>query len=156
VGAVEFGQLVSRRQGELIQRDGPRRWSQNKIASRFGELPDGRGLDSTQVRLIKEGKRILDHALVGRLVIVLEMDTDPDLEAEAWFTAGLQPPGVSLADYRKFFQRRGSGRDRRADRELPTDVAPSGVVVRASSQQEDATMGTWTVPAGSRAEVVAA
>jgi hypothetical protein len=126
VGAVEFGQLVTRRMKELG-------YSQNKVGRRFGELPDGRGLDSSGVRMIKDGKRILDHALVGRLIVVLEMDTDPDLEAEAWFTAGLQPPGVSLADYRKFFQRRGSGRDRRADREVPTDAAPSGVVVRGGT-----------------------
>jgi transcriptional regulator with XRE-family HTH domain len=124
MGAVEFGQLVARRQKELGL-------SQNKIASRFGELPDGRGLDSTQVRLIKEGKRILDHALVARLIVVLQLDADPDLEAEAWHTAGLQPPGATLADYRDIVRRRGANRDRRSDRQVSTDTTPAGVVVRA-------------------------
>ena len=131
MGAVEFGQLVARRQDELQQLEGKARWSQNKIASRFGELPDGRGLDSTQVRLIKEGRRILDHALVGRLIVVLELDADPDLEAEAWHAAGLQPPGATLADYQAIVRRRGSAHDRRSDREVPVDTAPAGVVVRA-------------------------
>jgi hypothetical protein len=127
VGAVEFGQLVSRRMDELG-------YSQNKVARRFGELPDGRGLDSTQVRMLREGRRILDHAMVGRLIVVLEMDADPDLEAEAWHAAGLQPPGVTLDDYRELVRRRrGTGRDRRGDREIPTDAAPAGVVVRAES-----------------------
>lgn len=125
MGAAEFGLLVARRQHELGL-------SQNKIASRFGELPDGRGLDSTQVRLIKEGRRILDHALVGRLIIVLEMDADPDMEAEAWHASGLQPPGATLDDYRQIARRHRSGaaRERRKDRELPPSPAPSGVVVR--------------------------
>jgi hypothetical protein len=130
MGAVEFGELVARRMDQLGL-------SQNRVASRFGELPDGRGLDSTQVRLIKEGRRILDHAIVGRLIVVLEMDADPDLEAEAWHTAGLQPPWVDLDDYREIRRRRGSARDRRSDREIPTDpatdAAPAGAVVRARS-----------------------
>ena len=140
MGAVEFGQLVTRRQQELKQLEPTVRWSQNMIASRFGELPDGRGLDSTQVRLIKEGKRILDHAIVGRLIVVLRMDDDPDLEAEAWHAAGLQPPGATLADYQEITRRRaGTARDRRSDRELPTDTATPAAVVRAESVRN----GDW-------------
>ena len=128
MGAVEFGQLVTRRMGELG-------FSQNKVARRFGELPDGRGLDSTQVRMIKEGRRVLDHALVGRLIVVLELDADPDLEAEAWHAAGLQPPGATLADYRDIIRRRGAARDRRSDREFEASTTPAGVVVRAETGQ---------------------
>lgn len=91
MGAKEFGQLVSDRMDELG-------WSQNKVARRFGELPDGRGLDSTQVRLLKEGQRRLDHALVERLIHVLGLDEDPATELKAWEAAGLWPPGYSTGD----------------------------------------------------------
>lgn len=91
MGAREFGQIVSDRMDELD-------WSQNKVARRFGELPDGRGLDSTQVRLIKEGQRRLDHALVERLIQVLGLDEDPAVELKAWEAAGLWPPGYSIGD----------------------------------------------------------
>ena len=128
MGAVEFGRLIAARQNELIRRDGPRRWSQNKIASRFGELPDGRGLDSTQVRLLKEGKRILDHALVSRLIIVMELNENPEMEAEAWFMAGLQDPTVSLDEYREIVSRR-----RRSDREIPNGTAPPAAASQGGS-----------------------
>jgi hypothetical protein len=91
MGAKEFGQLVADRMDELG-------WSQNKVARRFGELPDGRGLDSSQVRVIKEGGRRLDHALVERLIHVLGLDENPTAELRAWATAGLWPEDLNPED----------------------------------------------------------
>jgi hypothetical protein len=113
MGAREFGQLVADRMDEL-------EWSQNKVARRFGELPDGRGLDSTQVRLIKEGRRGLDHALVGRLIEVLGLDPLP-----AWEAAGLWPPGYSADDLSELRAARREAARRVASPEGATAADPS-------------------------------
>jgi hypothetical protein len=83
MGAKEFGGLVERRMAELDI-------SQNRLASRLGELEDGRIFDATQVRLIREGRRRLDHVLVSKLIDLLEIDP-----AEGWAAAGLLPRGVT-------------------------------------------------------------
>jgi hypothetical protein len=89
MGAHEFGRLIDR---AMI--DG--HMSQARLAVLVGELPDGRVLNETQVRRIREGGRRLDGVLVARLIKVLDLD-----EAEAWATAGLWPPDLDLATYRE-------------------------------------------------------
>ena len=92
MSAKEFGALMERRMAELGI-------SQNRLASRLGELEDGRIFDATQVRLIREGRRRLDHVLVQRLIELLAMD-----EAQAWAAAGLWPPDLDLEGYRRYRQ----------------------------------------------------
>lgn len=104
MSAQKFGNYVGRRMAELGI-------SQNRLASRLGELSDGRVFDATQIRMIREGRRRLDEELVGKLVDLLQMD-----RAEAWFLAGLWPPDLDLATYR-------SMRERRKDRELEATSA---------------------------------
>jgi transcriptional regulator with XRE-family HTH domain len=70
--------------------------SQNRLASRLGELPDGRIFDATQIRLIREGRRRLDRELVQRLIELLDIDW-----AEGWATSGLLPPGMTADHLRK-------------------------------------------------------
>ena len=129
MGAIEFGHLLSDRMEEL-------KLSQNRLASRIGELPDGRIFDATQVRMLREGRRRLDHMLVGRLIEVLEWDQDPEAEARAWLTAGLAPEGATLDDYRGIIARRR----RRTDREI-RDLA----ALTASADQGRTTTGTLTI-----------
>jgi hypothetical protein len=91
MGAAEFGHLV--RAG--IDATG---LSQGAVGRRVTKrLADDRGLDATQVRLVMEGRRRLDHDLVGAFVEVLGLDP-----AEAWHAAGLWPPGLEADDYRDF------------------------------------------------------
>jgi hypothetical protein len=91
MGAAEFGHLV--RAG--IDAAG---LSQGAVGRRVTKrLADDRGLDATQVRLVMEGRRRLDHDLVGAFVEVLGLDP-----AEAWHAAGLWPPGLEEGDYRDF------------------------------------------------------
>ncbi len=92
MGAREFGTLVSDRMGQL-------RLSQNRLASRLGELPDGRIFDATQIRMIREGRRRLDQPLVARLIEILDLDPD-----EAWAASGLLPPEVSAEELRQLRQ----------------------------------------------------
>jgi transcriptional regulator with XRE-family HTH domain len=67
MSAKEFGDLVDHRMAEL-------EISQRRLAMRLGELSDGRIFEATQIRLIREGRRRLDHELVQRLIDVLDMD----------------------------------------------------------------------------------
>jgi hypothetical protein len=90
MGAREFGRLVSERMDHVGI-------SQNRLASRLGELPDGRIFDATQIRLIREGKRRLDQELVRRLIDLLDLDP-----AEGWEASGLWPPDLDLESYRRF------------------------------------------------------
>lgn len=89
MGAAEFGRLMGRAMAE-------QGISQNRLASRLGELPDGRIFDATQIRLIREGRRRLDRELVQRLIELLNIDW-----AEGWATSGLLPPGVTADHLRK-------------------------------------------------------
>lgn len=88
--AKAFGELVEHRMAELGI-------SQNRLASRLGELSDGRVFDATQIRLLREGRRRLDHELVQRLIDALDLDAD-----EAWHAAGLWPPDLDVEGYRRF------------------------------------------------------
>jgi hypothetical protein len=83
VGAIEFGRLVDR----AIHEHG---MSQARLAVLVGELPDGKVLNETQVRRIREGGRRLDHVLVSRLIASLNLDPN-----EAWPAAGLAPPQLT-------------------------------------------------------------
>jgi hypothetical protein len=124
VGAVEFGQLISDRIEELGL-------SQNRLASRIGELPDGRIFDATQIRMLREGRRRLDHMLVERLIDVLGWRDDPEAEAAAWLTAGLAPTGATLEDYRRIV----TERRRRKDRELEAAHSPPAAALRGPQGQ---------------------
>ena len=92
MGARTFGILVDK----VMQERG---LTQARLAVLVGVLPDGRVLNETQVRRIREGQRRLDPELIRRLVEVLGLD-----EGEAWHAAGMWPPGLSLAGYRQFRQ----------------------------------------------------
>jgi hypothetical protein len=89
MGAHQFGRLVDRAMVDAGM-------SQARLAVLVGELPDGRVLNETQVRRIREGRRRLDHVLVARLTETLDLDP-----AEAWAAAGLWPPDLELSEYRR-------------------------------------------------------
>jgi len=89
--------------------------SQNRLASRLGELADGRIFDATQIRLIRQGRRRLDQMLVARLIEILGLDPD-----EAWAASGLLPPEVTAEELRKL----------RSFRAASVATTPSGVTDR--------------------------
>jgi transcriptional regulator with XRE-family HTH domain len=89
MGAPEFGRLVDQRMQELDL-------SQARLAVLVGVLPDGRVLNETQVRRIREGERRLDEDLVARLVVALDLDPEP-----AWEASGLWPPGLTAEHLRR-------------------------------------------------------
>lgn len=89
MSALEFGQLVE----AALEKSGI---SQRRLASRLGELPDGSVFDSTQIRLIRQGRRGLTHDLVTRLIDLLALDP-----ADAWSAAGLWPPDLTAQEYRQ-------------------------------------------------------
>jgi hypothetical protein len=95
MGAPEFGRLVDQK---MQQTD----MSQARLAVLVGELSDGRVLNETQVRRIREGERRLDEELVGRLIAALDLDPE-----EAWEASGLWPPGLTAQHLRqvKLFMR---------------------------------------------------
>lgn len=139
MGAYELGRLVDRAMIDIGM-------SQARLAVLVGELPDGRVLNETQVRRIREGSRRLDHILVARLIEVLDLDP-----AEAWATAGLWPPDLDLDAYRRLRERplvpsltRVGGSD--------TPTAPSlRPVRRASSNQHKRDSSCYRILAGHRA-----
>jgi hypothetical protein len=91
MGAAEFGDLV---------RDGiaAKGLSQGAVGRRVTKrLPDDRGLDATQVRLVMEGRRRLDRALVDAFCEVLHLDP-----FEAYEAADLRPEGFTAEDHRDF------------------------------------------------------
>lgn len=90
MGARKFGVLVDK----VMQERG---LTQARLAVLVGVLPDGRVLNETQVRRIREGQRRLDPDLIHRLVEVLGLD-----EGEAWHTAGLWPPDLDVDSYRRY------------------------------------------------------
>jgi len=144
VGAREFGQLVSGRMRELG-------WSQNKVARRFGELPDGRGLDSTQVRLLKEGQRRLDHPLVERLIHVLGLDEDPATELKAWEAAGLWPPGVSAGDVVDLSEWQAARNSKAVGRAAQQAEGASATAPQSATDQGGPATLYFYVPAGREA-----
>lgn len=91
MGAAEFGHLV--RAG--MEAKG---LSQGAVGRRVTKrLPDDRGLDATQVRLVMEGRRRLDRALVDAFCEVLGLDP-----FEAYEAADLRPEGFTADDHRTF------------------------------------------------------
>jgi hypothetical protein len=102
-----------------------------QLSAAIGLMPGNRVCSPKQVARIRAGEQVNFRAdLVQRLIDVLELDP-----AEAWQLAGVWPPGLTAEQLRELglFGRRGSGRDRRSDREVPTDAAPAEAVVRADS-----------------------
>ena len=91
MGAREFGQLVDRLMRE-------RGWSQSLLAYKLSEPPQ-HIFNETQVRRIRLGQRHVDHVLVQRIIGVFELD--PDEALEAWHTAGLWPPELTVDGLRR-------------------------------------------------------
>lgn len=91
MGAREFGLWVDHEMRE-------RQIGASKLAARVGELPDGRVLDATGVRLIRQGRREkYDTELVRRIAQALGLDED-----EAYWRAGVWPAPLDLEGYRKY------------------------------------------------------
>jgi hypothetical protein len=108
-----------------------------QLSAAIGLMPGNRVCSPKQVDRIRNGEQVNYHRdLVQRLIDVLDLDP-----AEAWERAGVWPPGLTAEQLRELglFGRRGSGRDRRSDREVPTDAAPAEAVVRADSGRS----GDW-------------
>src|SRR6266498_4477851 len=91
MGAREFGLRVDQQMRE-------RQIGASKLAARVGELPDGRVLDATGVRLIRQGRREkYDTELVRRIALAVGLDED-----EAYWIAGVWPAPLDLESYRRF------------------------------------------------------
>lgn len=88
--SAEFGGLLT----AAMQEQG---LSQGKVAALVGVYGDGRYLDATQVRLLMTGQRHPIRELVERLIEVLDLPAE-----EAWHAAGLWPPDLDVAGYRRF------------------------------------------------------
>jgi hypothetical protein len=103
--------------------------SQGKLGGRISDFEHGPVYDASAVRMLMSGQRRLNHKIVGQIIDILELDW-----AEAWAASGLLPPDVSAEELDTILtRRRGARRDRRSDREIPTDAAPASAVVRAES-----------------------
>lgn len=91
MGAREFGLMVDHEMRE-------RQIGASKLAARVGELPDGRVLDATGVRLIRQGRREkYDTELVVRIARAIGLAEDL-----ACHVAGVEQPDFDLEEYRKF------------------------------------------------------
>jgi transcriptional regulator with XRE-family HTH domain len=96
MGAREFGQMVE--SARLAKG-----WTRADVAAAIGILPDGRGLDPTQIRRIAQGSREYKPGeettleLVSRLIRFLGLPWE-----EAWRTVGLWPPDLDEDGYRRF------------------------------------------------------
>ena len=92
--AREFGLRVDHEMRE-------RQIGASKLAARVGELPDGRVLDATGVRLIRQGRREkYDTELVVRIARAIGLPED-----EACHIAGVEQPDFDLEDYRRYRHR---------------------------------------------------
>jgi hypothetical protein len=90
MGAREFGLMVDHEMRE-------RQIGASKLAARVGELPDGRVLDATGVRLIRQGRREkYDTELVVRIARAVGLDEDL-----ACHIAGVEQPDFDLNTYRR-------------------------------------------------------
>jgi hypothetical protein len=102
MGAEAFGRLVRAAMDEQGLK-------QARLGRRVSKrLRGDRGLDSTQVRLVLEGRRRLDHELVEAFIAELSLDS-----ATAWHAAGLWPPDLDPDGYRVFVQAGGTNSSKR-------------------------------------------
>ena len=101
-----------------------------QMSAAIGLMPGNRVCSPKQVRRIRNGEQVNYHRdLIERLIAVLDLDP-----ADAWQRAGVWPPGLTADELRDLEStRRGTRRDRRSDREVPTDTAPAGAAVQAES-----------------------
>ncbi len=114
MGAREFGLRVDQQMRE-------RQIGASKLAARVGELPDGRVLDATGVRLIRQGRREkYDTELVRRIALAVGLDED-----EAYWTAGVWPAPLDLESYRRY---------RQLVTTIPKAVSPGTVALPVSSE----------------------
>lgn len=91
MGAREFGLKVD----HVMREQGI---GASKLAARVGELSDGRVLDATGVRLIRQGRREkYDTELVQRIARALSLAED-----EACHIAGVEQPDFDLEEYRRY------------------------------------------------------
>lgn len=99
-----------------------------QLSAAIGLMPGNRVCSPKQVRRIRNGEQVNYHRdLIERLIVVLKLDP-----ADAWERAGVWPPGLTADELRDLeSHRQGTNRDRRSDREVPSDPTPAGVVVRA-------------------------
>jgi transcriptional regulator with XRE-family HTH domain len=119
MGRQEFGRLVERHMRE-------QGISQGRLAVRLGELGGGRYFDTTGVRQILKGARVIDPELLERLVELLGMDRD-----EAYLTLGLAPPDLTLEELREL--REGASERTAARAKAASRVAaPEGATVAAA------------------------
>jgi transcriptional regulator with XRE-family HTH domain len=83
-------------------------WSQRRLGAEVGILSDGRIFDSTQIRLIIQGRRrYYDTELVERLIHVLGLPKD-----KAWYEAGVWPGDLDLDDYQRLRALTRTGADK--------------------------------------------
>jgi hypothetical protein len=124
MGAREFGHLVEQAMAK-------KEMSQARLAVLVGILPEGRVLNETQIRRIREGSRRLDEVLVSRLIGLLDLDP-----AEAWHAAGLWPQGLDPEDLRDISELRAA-RLTAASRAASPEGASLAAPVSSSSNPED-------------------
>lgn len=96
MGAREFGRMVE--EARLAKG-----WTRADIAAAIGILPDGRGLDPTQIRRIAQGSRELKPGDETTIELITRLIRFLGLEWEgAWKTVGLWPPDLDEDGYRRF------------------------------------------------------
>jgi hypothetical protein len=120
-----------------------------QLSSAIGLMPGKKVCSPKQVGRIRRGQQVnYSRDLVRRLIEVL--DLDPEL---AWELADKWPPGLTASHVRDLgLFRRGSGRDRRDDRELPSATA----LGEAASQHHSGRTGDCPGPAIAASRAVAA
>jgi transcriptional regulator with XRE-family HTH domain len=125
MGAREFGRLVEQAMAK-------KEMSQARLAVLVGLLPEGRVLNETQIRRIREGSRRLDEVLVSRLIALLDLDP-----AEAWHAAGLWPEGLDPEDLRDISELRAARLMAATRAALPSEGASSAATASSISDPED-------------------
>lgn len=138
MGAREFGRLVE-------QAMAAKEMSQARLAVLVGVLPEGRVLNETQIRRIREGSRRLDEVLVSRLIALLDLDP-----AEAWHAAGLWPEGLDPEDLRDISELLATRRTTAAGRVASRLEGAHAAAPSISSDQSGSTTGTWLLSARQR------
>ena len=107
-----------------------------QLSAAIGLMPGNKVCSPKQAARIRRGEQVnYSRDLVERLIVVLDLDPE-----DAWEKAGMWPTGLTADQVREL--RRGSARERRSDREITTDTAPTGAVVEAESGRN----GDWPIP----------